>query len=76
MTGIEQVGIAVFGLSALWMGLGHNPTARKWAPIVGLAGQPFWMAFAWNTQSWALAILVPAYTLVYLRGAWLQWRKA
>ena len=74
MTGLEQIGIAVFGLAALWMGLGNNVTARKWAPIVGLLGQPFWAVFAWKTGSWALAVLVPAYSAVYLRGVWVQWK--
>jgi hypothetical protein len=70
---IEQLGIALPGLIALYMALGNNPMARKWAPIIGLCGQPFWAYFAWRTGAAGVAMLVPAYTAIYLRGAWLQW---
>ena len=70
---MEQLGIAVFGLTALWLAMGNNPTGRRWAPVVGLAGQVFWAWFALKTNAWGLGVLVIAYTVVYLRGAWLQW---
>lgn len=73
---MTQLFIAIFGLSSLWMAMGNNATARKWAPLVGLAGQPFWAAFAWQTGGWGLGLLVTAYTFVYARGAWMQWRPA
>lgn len=69
----EQLGIALFGLTAMWMGLGHIPWQRKVAPLIGLAGQPFWLAFALRVESQALYILVPCYAAVYIRGVWLQW---
>jgi hypothetical protein len=70
---VTQLFIALFGLSALWMAMGSNPKARKWAPLVGLAGQPFWALFAIQTGGWGLGVLVAAYTVVYARGAWMQW---
>jgi hypothetical protein len=73
---MTQLFIALFGLCALWMAMGNNARARKWAPVVGLCGQPFWAAFAWQTQGWGLGVLVVAYTTVYARGAWVQWRSA
>jgi hypothetical protein len=71
---MTQLFIALFGLTSIWLAMGHNSTGRKWAPIIGLAGQPFWLAFAMSTDAWGLIVLVGAYTLVYLRGALLQWR--
>jgi hypothetical protein len=71
---MTQLFIALFGLTAVWMAMvSRNPRAHKWAPIVGLAGQPFWLAFAWQTQGWGLGLLVLAYTAVYVRGAWVKW---
>lgn len=70
-----QLALAFFGLSALWMATGHNERARRWAPVVGLCGQPAWLVFALNAQAWGLFVLSLAYTAVYTRGAWLQWRK-
>jgi hypothetical protein len=71
---MTQMFIALFGLTSIWLAMGHNATGRKWAPLIGLAGQPFWLAFALSTEAWGLMVLVGAYTLVYLRGALLQWR--
>ena len=70
---MTQIFIALFGLGAIWMAMGTDERLHKWAPIVGLAGQPFWAAFAWETRGWGLGALVVAYTAVYLRGAWVQW---
>jgi hypothetical protein len=72
MNTFVQIGIAVFGLSALWMALGNSLAQRRWAPVLGLVGQMFWLAFAWESQSFGIALLVPAYTAVYLRGLWVQ----
>lgn len=73
---MTQLFIALFGLSSLWMAMGHSPQQRRWAPVVGLCGQPFWAAFAWQTEGWGLGILVAAYTAVYVRGAWVQFAPA
>lgn len=70
---MEQIFIAIFGLSALWMALGTSPIQRKWAPILGLCGQPFWFYFAYQSSGWGILILVCCYTAVYLRGAAVQW---
>jgi hypothetical protein len=70
-----QFALAFFGLSALFMATGHNATARRWAPIVGLYGQPFWCYFAVTSEAWGLLVLSLAYTAVYLRGAWVQWGR-
>lgn len=69
-----QFALAFFGLTALFMATGHNPRARRWAPLVGLAGQPFWIAFSVQASAWGLLALSMAYSAVYVRGAWLQWR--
>ena len=71
---IVQLALAFFGLLALSFAMGHNPQLRRWAPVVGLLGQPFWIAFAVSTSAWGLVVVSIAYTLVYARGAWVQWR--
>lgn len=69
-----QFALAFFGLTAMWLAMGVSARGRRWAPIVGLCGQPFWIWFAIGVQAWGLLVLSLAYTAVYLRGAWLQWR--
>lgn len=70
---MTQLLIALFGLTSIWLAMGNQPTGRKWAPIIGLAGQPFWLSFAVDSAAWGLLALVAAYTAAYLRGIYLQW---
>ena len=69
-----QIALAFFGLTAMFMAMGHNARARRWAPVVGLCGQPFWIVFALQSSAWGLLALSLAYSAVYVRGAWVQWR--
>jgi hypothetical protein len=69
-----QLALAFFGLTALFMAMGNNPRARRWAPVVGLAGQPWWLAYAIQSHAWGLLLLSIAYSAVYARGAFVQWR--
>lgn len=71
-----QLALAAFGLTALAMAMSHNPRARRWAPIIGLCGQPFWVLFALQADACGLLALSTAYSLVYAHGAWMQWRAA
>jgi hypothetical protein len=68
-----QTALAVFGLTSLWFAMGNNPRLRKWAPIVGLASQPFWFMATIPTQQWGMVALCCAYTVAYARGAYVQW---
>lgn len=71
---LAQLGMSVFGLTALVMTYSGRARLMKWSPIVGLTGQPFWLVFAWVVSSWALAyLLVPAFSAAYLYGIWKQW---
>lgn len=69
---IIQALLAFFGLTSLWMYSGNNLLARKWAPVVGICGQPFWLVFAWQSEGWGMGLISAAYTLVYARGIWIQ----
>lgn len=73
---MNQFLMALFGLTSIYCAMGNNPRLRKFAPIIGLAGQPFWAWFAWQSDGWGLAVLVAAYTLVYIRGIRVQWGKS
>jgi len=73
---ITQFGLAFFGLTAVWLSMGHSLRGRRWAPIVGLCGQPFWAAHAISANAWGIGLTCAAFTLVYIRGAWVQWRPA
>jgi hypothetical protein len=72
---VVQAGLAVFGIASLFMAMGHDERARRWAPLVGLAGQPFWLIFASRTNAWGLMFTIAAFSAVYAHGAWRQWKR-
>lgn len=71
---LVQFALAAFGLTALWLAMGTGARGRRWAPLAGLCGQPFWMVYAVQSKGWGLLALACVYSAVYMRGAWLQWR--
>lgn len=74
---LTQLALAVCGLAALYMATcTTSQTARRWAPVVGLCGQPFWLLFAWGAGAWGMFILSLVYSGVYIRGAFVQWRRS
>ena len=69
-----QFALAFFGLTAMWLATGTNARGRRWAPVVGLCGQPFWIIFALGTNAYGLLLLSLVYSAVYVRGIVVQWR--
>lgn len=70
---LAQVGIAAFGVAAIW--LSQSPTAarRRWACVVGLAAQPFWFYATWTAGQYGIFALTFLYTLSWLRGIHTHW---
>ena len=72
---MTQLAIALFGLTALLFAMGRHPGRRKWAPVIGLIGQPFWFMATVPTGQWGMVALVGAYTVVYIYGIINNWRS-
>jgi hypothetical protein len=60
-----QFCLMAFSIAALWMALGDNLKARHWAPVVGLIGQPFWVASAVLAHAWGMVAMACIYAAVY-----------
>ena len=73
---MTQLLIALLGLTSIIFALSDDARLRKLAPYIGLASQPAWAWFAWQTGGWGLGALVLAYTLVYLNAIRMQWSPA
>ena len=72
---LTQLILAVCGLTALYLATcTESQTARRWAPVVGLAGQPAWLWFAVTSNAWGLSLLSLVYSAVSVRGIWVQWK--
>ncbi len=75
-----QIGIALFGVSAIWLLNDKREHVRKWGPVMGIIGQPFW---AWETYSksqWFILALCVLYSWGWCKGLygywWKPWREA
>ena len=65
---MNQLFLALFGLTSVAFAMSNGPARRRWAPMIGLYGQPFWAHFAYQSGGWGMGLLVTAYTLVYIRA--------
>lgn len=72
---IAQVGILLFGVAALFLVNDPNPRFRRWGPVLGLIGQPFWFYSAFIAEQWGIFSLCFAYTFAWARGAYHAWWK-
>jgi hypothetical protein len=70
---IAQFGIAVFGLVAIALTQSSCSRRRRWAPLFGLAGQPFWIYATATSGQLGMLIVSCAYTAIWIVGAWRQW---
>lgn len=65
---IAQLGIAIFGVLAVWLVQDDRIERRRWAPVFGLLGQPFWIWMAASSQQWGVLLLCALYTVSWARG--------
>ncbi len=70
---IEQAGIALLGVTAIWLSQDGNPSRRRYACLFGLAGQPFWFYAAWSAQQWGVFLLCILYTWAWYKGVRNHW---
>ncbi len=70
---IAQLGIAIFGLVAIALTQSSCSRRRRWAPLFGLAGQPFWLYATATSDQIGMLIVSCAYTVIWIVGAWRQW---
>lgn len=68
MTLALQIWIAASGLAAIALLQFGTPRARRWAPFIGLAGQPAWIWHAIDAHAVGVLVVSVAYTVVWLAG--------
>jgi len=70
---IEQVVIAFTGTVSIFLTQSRNEQKRKYACLVGMAGQPFWFIATYQAQQWGILALTLLYTLAWARGIYYHW---
>ena len=73
---IAQIGIALFGVVAIWLSQAASDNQRKYACLFGLASQPFWFWSAYAAEQWGIFALCVLYTVSWLRGLKQHWIKS
>ena len=73
---LEQIGIALTGVVAIWLTQDADEGRRKWACIFGLIGQPFWFYSAWEAEQWGIFVLCAFYAVAWIRGFYNYWLKS
>lgn len=70
---IEQIAIALLGVTAVWLSQDARESRRRWASVFGLLGQPFWFYATWKAQQWGIVALCFVYAWAWFRGFRLHW---
>lgn len=70
---IDQVGIAITGVTAIFLTQSKSENLRRYACLFGMAGQPFWIYSAVVAQQWGILVLTCFYTAAWAKGVWTHW---
>lgn len=65
---IVQVIVLVSGSLSVWMTQSPSRALRRWACVVGIVGQPAWLAFTWSAGQWGMFAVSLVVTAAWLRG--------
>lgn len=68
-----QTAIALLGPTAIWLSQSRSQRFQRWACIVGLASQPFWLWAVWDSGQWGVAVVAVVCALAWLKGLWVHW---
>jgi len=69
----DQIAIALLGSLAAWLSQARGKSWRKWAPVFGMLGQPFWFYASWQTEQWGIFAVSIIYAGAWARGLWVYW---
>lgn len=70
---LDQIGIALTGVTAVWLSQDQRPNWRRWACVFGMIGQPLWFYATFKASQWGIFALSFLYTLSWARGLWAHW---
>ncbi|WP_423454218.1 hypothetical protein [Ottowia sp. VDI28] len=69
----DQIAIALLGALAAWLSQARTDSARRWAPVFGMLGQPFWFYASWEAGQWGIFVVSVLYALAWMKGLWVYW---
>lgn len=70
---IDQIALAVLGISSAFLVHAKTDRVRRWSAITGLLAQPFWYyTFIVNNQ-WGAVLLTCFYLASWVKAFWQYW---
>lgn len=70
---IGQFIIPVSACLAIWLLARDNRSLRRWGPLAGLVGQPFWFVATISAEQWGMLLVAVWFTWVYLETTYRYW---
>jgi hypothetical protein len=70
---IDQIGIALTGVTAIFLTQSKHESRRRFACIFGMLGQPFWFWAAYSAEQWGILILNFLYAAAWAKGVHQHW---
>lgn len=67
---IEQFIIPVCTCAAVWLLSRPDFRRRRWGPVVGLVGQPFWFLATISAEQWGIVVVATWFTGVYVQATY------
>lgn len=72
---IDQIGIALTGVTAIFLTQSKHERRRRYACFFGLAGQPAWFYAAITAEQWGVTFVCALYTAAWAKGVWQHWLR-
>jgi hypothetical protein len=72
---MEQIAIALFGVTAIFMSQSPSAEIRRYACVFGIIGQPFWFYSAYQAQQWGIFALCFLYSWAWGKGFVTHWLR-
>lgn len=72
---IEQTIIALCGMASIWLANDPRERWRRWACLIGLVAQPFWMYATFKAAQWGIFALSFVYAAGWARGVRHHWMR-
>lgn len=75
MTTLIQIIIFVSEVLAMWLTQQNNESLKKYAPIVGLIGEPCWLYSTYQTAQWGIFALSVVFMFIWAQGLYNHYKK-
>lgn len=75
---IEQIFIAITGVTGIWLTQQNNEKLKRYACILGMLGQPFWFYSSYQAGQWGIFLMSFFYTFAWgvgIKNNWLSKKK-